>query len=168
MMYTRNQNQIRDKSGFAIYLLELKKLTGVDINGDLLLTEDIEEIREKSSALADKEGTRFIVDFSEKDTEQFRNFVRNLNKANDAPVYVWTNSANSYGLYKATSINSIDFSFSFDVNPDGIIVLLTEDLNDRLLLDFYRNSEGREILELELYGKHWKFIPLDLQNSICT
>jgi hypothetical protein len=36
---------------------------------------------------------------------------------------------------------------------------LTSDFSDGLLLDFYHDSEEREILEVELQGQNWSSIP---------
>lgn len=71
-----------------------------------------------------------------------------------------------HGLYKVTSIDAVDFSFSFDVNPDEIIVFFTEDINDILLLYFYHDFEGQGITEVELQRKHWPFISIEFDCPV--
>lgn len=66
--------------------------------------------------------------------------------------------SNYCGLYKISSINMVDFSFPFNVNQEGIVVFLAEDINDKLLLDFSCNSQGKEVLEVESQGKNWSLI----------
>jgi hypothetical protein len=139
------------------YLLELKQITGREIKSESLCSiENLEIIREASSTVLQGTSTKkFVIQFDEKNSNKFKDFIVSLGKANRNPVYVWTKRSNLHGLCKIDVINSIDFSFPFDINPDGIIVFLTEDLNDKLLLDFYRDSEEREMLGIELQGKHW-------------
>lgn len=153
-------NKAELKRNLPSYLLELKQITGLDVDSKSLSPiEDVEKLREKASVLADLDKNRLIISFSEKNSKQFRKFVVNLSKSNSNSVYIWTNRANLYGLYKVASIDAIDFSFPFDVNSDGIIVFLTSDLSDKLLLDFYYDSEYQEMIEVELQGKHWSLIP---------
>lgn len=157
------------KRNLSSYLLELKQITGRDVDSKSLSSiEDVEELREKASVLANLDKVRFVINFSEKNSEQFKKFIENLGRSNSNSIYIWTNRANLYGLYKVASIDAIDFSFSFDVNPDGIIVFLTSDLSDKLLFDFSYDSEDREIIEVELQGKHWPFVPFEFGRPLLS
>jgi hypothetical protein len=154
---TNNPNRVKFRKDFATYLLELKKLTCMDIDGAVLSSlDEVERIR-KNTNIATK-GNNFIIKFADKNSDRFREFIKNLGKANSHPVYVWTQSANLFGLYKADSINAINFAFPFDINTSGIVTFLAEDLNDELLLDFYYDSQNQEMLEVELKGRYWSSI----------
>lgn len=85
--------------------------------------------------LADLDKTRFVINFSEKTSNQFRKFGANLSKSNSNLIYMLTNRANLHALYKVASIDAVDSSFPFDVNPDGIVVFITEEPT-RFLLRF--------------------------------
>jgi hypothetical protein len=56
------------------------------------------------------------------------------------------------------SIEAIDFTFPFDISPEGIVEFVTEDLSNELLLDYYQDSDDREMLEVEWQGKDWHSI----------
>lgn len=148
------------KRSLPAYLFELKQITGVDVSSSSLCPiEEVEKLREQALKIADLAKNKFNISFVGKSSERFRKFIINLSQANSNSIYVWTNKSNLYGLYEVASINSIDFSFPFDVNPEGIIVFLTSDVNDKLLLDFYYNSQGEEMIDIELQGMHWSFVP---------
>jgi hypothetical protein len=141
------------------YLLELKEFTGVDVKREFLSSvEDVKKIIKKTLLLKDTNKNKFAIDFSEKTSERFKTFIANLKKANNSPVYIWTEKSNVCGLYKVASIDAVNFAFRFDLSPEGIVEFVTEDLSDRLLLDYYYDSDDREMLEFEWQGKHWHSI----------
>ena len=154
-----NSSKIQYKRSIASYLQELKELTGKDIDPiSLCSLEEIEEIRQKSLPIKDANKVEFTMKFVEKSSERFRNFIASLDKANNSSVYVWTDKSNVCGLYRVNSINAINFSFAFDVNTNGIVVFLTDDFEDKLLLDFYRDSKEEEMLEVVIQGRNWSKI----------
>ena len=150
------RKKIQFKLNIKTYLAELKELTGEDISPLFLSSlEEMEEIRRKSLHLKDIDKIKYTANFSMKNSDRFRKFIANLSKANNSPVYIWTKRANSCGLYKAASINAVDFSFEFDLNTEGIVTFTTENANNELLLDFYRNSKEQETIKIEVTGKDW-------------
>ena len=156
MTNIRLRQKIEYKKNLAPYLSELRRLTGTDVSSESLISvEDTEKIRQKWLYLKDTNTNKIVIDFSEKNSERFKKFITNLNKANSSPVYIWTEKSNMCGLYKAASIDAINFDFPFDISPDGIFVFVTEDLENELLLDYYYDSGDREMLEIEWQGKHW-------------
>ena len=149
------------KRNLTFYMDELRSFTGVNIDAKSLSSiKEAENIREKSLSLNKLQATKNVIKFDEKNDERFKRFVINLREANSNPIYIWLHGSNLHGLLKVNSIADIDFSFPFNVNSDGIVVFLTSDFSDRLLLDFYHDSEGQEMLEVELKGKHWSSISL--------
>ena len=102
----------------------------------------------------EKEKT-FTIKFYKKSSKRFKNFIARLYSCNKSPVYIWTAKSNNYGLFKIDSIKKINFSFKFKVNVEGIVVLLTENLQDTLILDYYENSKEERLLEITLQGKNW-------------
>lgn len=142
------------------YLLELKELClETPLESKLLSLDATEQIRSRVQALKGKPSRRFQIDFCGKKTASFRNYVEKLNNANPHPVYVWTEKSNSCGLFEISSLLKFNFDFRFDVNEQGIIVLVASDLTDKLVLDFSKieNSSTYQ-LELELHGDHWPLV----------
>jgi hypothetical protein len=147
------------KRNLAPYLLELKTLLGGEINpSDLTPIEDLERIRDQSSYLSDEKKASFSIEFDDKLGEKFRKYISNLKKANNSEVYVWTGKSNLCGLCRIDSIEDFDISFPFDVNSDEMILFLTVDCCDRLLFDFFIDSDDQKILEVESEGKNWPFV----------
>jgi hypothetical protein len=151
--------RIQFKRNLPEYLQELKPLIGREISPeDLTPVEQVEQIRAESiAALKGSNTTKFVIDFEERRSERFQDFVYALSNVNRSPVYIWTDRSDACGLYKAESIDKVEFSFPFDIDSNGLFTFLTEDFNDKLLLDFYEDA-GKEILEIETTGKHWSLI----------
>jgi hypothetical protein len=158
-MMANIHNKIAFKRNLVPYLLELKQLTGIDVSGESLISvENTDKIRQEWLPLKKADKNKFIISFSEKTSERFKTFIANLSKANNSLVYIWTEKSNICGLYKVASIEAINFAFPFNLSPDGIVVFLTEDLSNRLLLDYYQDSDDQEMLEVEWQGKDWHSI----------
>jgi hypothetical protein len=138
------------------YLSQLKALTGQEVNEkDLMPLEIVEDIREKSKVLIQKPKQKLVIPFEEKEEIRFQRFVQNLNQLNPDPIYIWTESTNSCGLFGIPSIAKFNFDFEYSVSRKGIIVLLTKDLTDKMVLDFGDDPKGARLLEIELIGDHW-------------
>jgi hypothetical protein len=72
----------------------------------------------------------------------------------DDLVYLWTALTNDCGVYRAVPLAEIDFSFPFEFSPEGILSVVSQDLGDRILLDWYEEG-GVELLDLEVTGPRW-------------
>jgi hypothetical protein len=162
---TKVSHKIYLQKNLPFYLAELKQFTGINVDSKSLSSiEEVERIREQSLVLNDLKMSRFSMRFSDRNSEQFKKFIESLKKANSNSIYIWLYGSNLHGLFKVASIDVINFSFPFNVNQDGIVIFLASDFNDKLLLDFYCDSEDQEILEIELRGKHWSSIPFNFEN----
>jgi hypothetical protein len=151
LIMMNNKQEIQFKKNLASYLSELKRFTGIEVTPESLSSvEEVKKIREQSLYLKDTEKIKLVMNFEKKNSERFKHFITNLNTVNNNAVYIWTDSTNVCGLYQVASIKAINFSFSFDVISSGIVAFVTKDLNDKMLLDFYRDSKDEEILEVEL------------------
>ena len=49
----------------------------------------------------------------------------------------------------------MNFNFPFNINEEGIIAFVTNDVADRMLLEFSINSVGQEVLIVETQGPNW-------------
>lgn len=152
--------KIAYRRNIKAYLSQLKALTKRDVTEEDLLPLDIvEQIREKSKYLTQKPKRKFVIPFEKKVGPRFQRFVQNLGDLNPNPVYVWTELTNSCGLFEVCSITLFNFDFEYSVNRQGVIVLLTEDLADKMVLDFGADASGAYLLEIELIGDHWTTVP---------
>jgi hypothetical protein len=146
-----------NKYELASYLKELKLLScSGDVDKSKLSSlAEVEAIRYKASHLDDLPVKKFTLDFNELSSGGGIELKRQLSKNNNSAVYLWTPRTNSCGLYSVQSIDDVNFKFPFNVNSEGIVVIMSTNLEDKLLLDFYRNSEGKEEVEVEVIGKNW-------------
>jgi hypothetical protein len=126
---------------------------------DLLSPQEVSRLREKiDNQTRRSRMEKFQIPFEEKLTVRFKNLVNALHEMNSSPIYVWTPLSNDCGLLQVESLRSVDYSFGFDVVPEGLFSLVTVDLLDEMLLDFSEDDRGKRILEIELYGLHWSGI----------
>ncbi|MDB3935502.1 hypothetical protein N9383_02140, partial [Granulosicoccus sp.] len=93
--------------------------------------------------------------FADRSSERFKNFVKRLNDANPFPVYLWSPRTIDCGALLVPSLNVISFDFEFKVNDEGIFVFLSSDLLDKLLLDFFTQTNGEQRLKIETQGTTW-------------
>ncbi|WP_277557991.1 hypothetical protein [Ereboglobus sp. PH5-10] len=150
------QQYINYRKSLAKYLEELRELINVPVTEVTLVPlDEVARIRKK---LVEKiticPQKKFRIPFPEKTGQRFRTFIEQLEQLNSSPIYIWTEAANGCGLFQASSLIKINLDFSYDVNSQGIIVILTKDLRDRMIWDFFEeNSE--KIIEVELMGETW-------------
>lgn len=143
----------------AEYLAELSKLCGESVSRENLLSPDeTAEIRKQALKVNKKPILRFDLPFFEIKTEKFANYIRKLYETNSDHVYIWTPRTAICGTYEIDSISKFNFHFPFDINEEGLIVILTKNLQDEMTLDFSKNEIGEEVLEIEVRGIHWSGI----------
>jgi hypothetical protein len=131
-------------------------LTGTIVNKESLLSpKETEALRERSKAIQYTPMWRSTVGFSEKSRPRFQRLVAALRDLNPGGVYIWTPLSNVCGLLRPVSLESIQWGFDFDLIPEGVLVLLTADLCDKMLLDFSESPTAGSELEIEVSGPHW-------------
>jgi hypothetical protein len=138
------------------YLEELSILAGhpVQVN-ELSHVDQAASIREAGKKFALQATTISEISFSNRNENLFKIFTKKLYDANPSPVYVWTPRTIECGAFLLPSICAVNFSFDFTINEEGILVFLTNDLIDRLLLDFTSLPSGEERLRIETQGENW-------------
>jgi hypothetical protein len=143
-------------TNIARHLSELSSLVSREVRReDLLPLAEADKIREDSKKVQYSPSWSTEIPFARKTEVVFQDFVRKLERLNANPVYVWTPASNQCGLLRPIPLHDLNFGFDFSINPEGILVVLTSDLRDRLLLDYSRDAAGQEVLEIEASGEHW-------------
>jgi len=140
----------------APYLLRLNHLIvgGVE-EADLLSQEETEEVRRRSKDIQRIPSWRRDMSFSEKVEPRFQMFVRSLMVAQPSPVYVWTDGSDLCGVPRPIPLARINFGFDFNIDPNGVLALVTRDLVDKLLLDYSEDSNRNQTIVLEVSGSNW-------------
>jgi hypothetical protein len=150
------QAELAFKRSISKHLTELSKLVGRHVAiKDLLSIEETDDLRKRASEVSRAPSLKTTLDFTDKSSERFKAFLQRLASSNAAPVYIWTTLSNTCGLLRPVPLVSIDYGFDFDLNEDGIVAFVTEDLKDRMLLDYTERSDGIRELELEAAGEDW-------------
>jgi hypothetical protein len=138
------------------HLRELSVLLRRTVHRDELLSvQETKAVRARANEVARQPVARFEMKFEEKRTPRFADFVQRLARANPHDVYVWTPASNLCGLIRPIAVERVNIGFGFDLNPEGILAILTSDLRDQLLLDYSAGEGGEELLEVEVSGEHW-------------
>jgi len=150
------------KNNLRLYMDELRQLCRTPPQEDALLPlEIVSEIGTKAKPLRESHHAKYEIEFDVKSSPEFRLYVQKLANANSSPIYIWTSRSNALGPCKIDSILDFNFDFEFGVNKEGIIVLLSSDLKDEIILDFSHDSvSGKDMLEIELFGENWPHVTL--------
>jgi len=147
ILYSRHINE---------YLDELRQLTNHCVKDtDLLSLKETENIKDLATLLYDKNISNTEIPFKEKKEKLFQDYIRMLFEVNSSPIYIWTPRTNICGTYEINSILEFNFEFNFNVNSEGIIVILAKNFEDQMTLDFSIDENNNELLEIEVVGDNW-------------
>ncbi|HJU38245.1 MAG TPA: hypothetical protein VJ724_01635 [Tahibacter sp.] len=149
--------RLRRNAGLKKYLSELESLTGRVVRSDEL--SDIDQAvatRQVAQRFRSQQPTSVDMPFSERLSERFAKFVRRLYEANPCPVSIWTPRTIDCGVFVVPSILSVRFDFDYSINDDGIFSFLSEGVDDRLVLDFFEENDGEQVLRVETNGVNWR------------
>lgn len=138
------------------YLAELSLLIGRAVcSKELSSTEAAKALSDRSISTLLEPQITWTVPFSEKSSRRFLDFISRLAEAYSGPVAVFTARTGSCGFLSLSSIRELNMSFPFEVNTEGIVSFAALDSSDRLLFDFFCTDDGKQMLEVEVQGKHW-------------
>lgn len=156
-MSTDLTQRLAYKRNLQSHLSQLSQLTHREVTADDLLPLDVTHtIQEQSKRLLNSSShKKFKIGFTEKLDAHFATFVRNLQALNSNPIYIWIEHTNECGLLEISSIVEFNFKFEYTVISQGIISLLTKDMSDNMVLDFFEDSSGERFIQIELAGSSW-------------
>lgn len=83
------------------------------------------------------------------DKEELKSIIFNNFNTNDS-VYIFTSLSRDCGAVLIDSIIYFNFNFNFMDDHSGIITLISSDVKNKILLDFYE-EDGLQYLEIESY-----------------
>jgi len=122
---------------------------------DLISVVETESLRVQALSVVRAPSWRCEIPFGDMQSPRFARLVDALQKANPSPIYVWTPLSNVCGLLRPVPLLDVRFNFEFTALPDGILVILTADFQDQMLLDFSEENHAEQLLEVEVSGAQW-------------
>lgn len=138
------------------HLVELSQVLKRDVWREHLMNlEETGMLLKRLKAQRRSSGRRFTIPSCEKEGTRFRRLIEALQAAAAGQVYLWTPLAKDCGLPCPIEMSEVKWAFSFDVSPEGLMEIVTQDARDRLLLDFSLDERGERQLEVELDGDRW-------------
>ena len=150
------QKEILRLTTLPLYLKELSTLVGRIVHeSELLPIPQMEIVREKLRSASKHSGRSVTLPFEARTGVEFAQMMGQLKTLNPSSIYLWPHRANECGLFEVADLNQVAFSFPFDLNPDGILVVATSDGCDSMLLDWNDDERGVRMLEVEFRGPNW-------------
>lgn len=147
---------IARKVNLPIYLSQLSELFGGPVTQEQLLSvEETSALQEQSRKHKREPMWRVEVPFSERLGPRFKSLLSELRDRNPRPVHVWIERAHTCGVPRAVPLADLNFGFEFHRLPSGIVTIATADLEDDMILDFSRDEQDKETLEIEVSGPRW-------------
>ncbi len=160
-------HQIRRSQSLERYLNELSQLTGRNvICTELGTVNDALEIQKASQKFITQKVSTYEIPFSQRNSTKFLKIIEELYNKNPLPIYIWTPRTIDCGTFLVFSLRDIHFNFEFNINTEGIIVLLSHDLVDRVLLDFFELNTGERRMKIAIQGDNWESIHFDTPTPI--
>jgi hypothetical protein len=133
------------------YLDQLRELVGSEVTEQQLSSlEEVQRLKKVASQFNCRPKKVIKIAPEDLTRERFKLLVHALAKANPSPVSIWLNATASCGTLFLSRIDEFNFGFQYDAIPEGVVVLLTKDGNDKLLIDI--NPDEAEV---ELQGERW-------------
>ncbi|HEY9047361.1 MAG TPA: hypothetical protein VIN08_15755 [Ohtaekwangia sp.] len=152
-------NKTKGKQLINEYLNEISSLVKKPISKeDLISLEDtfikIEETKRNVAAVPVGK-TRFHFD----DKDKLKNIFSEINRFYDGGFYLVITYSKYCGAAYLESLEYFNTDFQFNDEHAGIISLLCETLNAKILLDFYEDA-SEKLLEVETYGVPFESVKL--------
>lgn len=145
------RKKIAFKTQMKEYLKELSEISGRTVEQrELFSVEETDLLKSQLAKFNDTEKVSFELTPADLTSERFKRFISSLEKVNSSPVFIWIEKTNDCGALKLPSLSNVSFDFEFKQLPDGVILFLTDDLRNSLLIDF-----DDESLVVEVQGDDW-------------
>jgi hypothetical protein len=155
MANDERKKKIGYKINLKSHLQELNCFTVRTMSeSDLVPLDQTKEILDRSKQLREAVPNKFTIPFEEKKSFRFKNYIKLLQDANSSGVYVWINRTNDCGSSIIKSLFDLKWNFDFECSRHGMLILVTTDLQDRILFDFYEEDDER-LLDIEVSGANW-------------
>lgn len=149
-------DSIRRRLALRQYLTEVAHLSRVPISeSDLLSLDDTRQISDQTRVLSTSSKAVWRMLFEHLKSDEFVAFVRSLDELCRGQITLWTPRSRACGCILLPSLQDVRFDFNFDLIPEGILSVVTRNLQNRLLLDFRRNAIHQQEVLIETYGPEW-------------
>nr|DAW61605.1 MAG TPA: hypothetical protein [Caudoviricetes sp.] len=139
----QKKRRLFGKQYLSEYQEVINKITKNDFK--ILSIVETDKLIEKVSKLK----LRFSKKILFNDKEELKSIIFNNFNTNDS-VYIFTSLSRDCGAVLIDSIIYFNFNFNFMDDHSGIISLISSDVKNKILLDFYE-EDGLQYLEIESY-----------------
>ena len=139
----QKKRRLFGKQYLSEYQEVINKITKNDFK--ILSIVETDKLIEKESKLK----LRFSKKILFNDKEELKSIIFNNFNINDS-VYILTSLSRDCGAVLIDSIIYFNFNFNFMDDHSGIISLISSDVKNKILLDFYE-EDGLQYLEIESY-----------------
>jgi len=143
------------KAVIDTYLKQLSELCGKIVTSkDLSNIQEVNDLRIKSMRIKGLTPKKqFEISLNDLKKQRFKAYIDNLIKEKNNPVTIWLDSTKTCGVLRIKSLDVFNFSFDPSIISGGVIVLLSEDCEEKFLLDFDLNS-----VEIDVSGNKWTIV----------
>ncbi len=151
----QKKRRLYGRQHLVAYLKELNAITNKKVDESMLLSI-VDSDKVNSTLFEECYKTRIL--FSDK--EKLLLLIGRLISLKDGKIYLYTSYSEDCGLLKLDSLKDFNVNFNFNDEHYGLIIIILQDLSNKLILDFYEEKE-RYYLEIEAYGGDWSKLNLD-------
>lgn len=141
----QKKRRLFGKQYLVEYLNIVKKLVNPNYEIKLLTIVESDIILNESNELEKKSFLRILfnkkVELKKIITDHF---------SDNKGIYLYTDLSKDCGLTFIDSINNFNFNFNFDDDPFGLIILINNKCNKKILLDIYEEN-GFLYIDIEFY-----------------
>lgn len=142
----QKKRRLFGKQYLSDYLSVIEKITHCKKeNIRLLPIVETDKIIEKESSLKLVYSTKMMFD----DKTELKRIIAEKIESEDG-FYLFTSLSRDCGVVVIDSLEDFNFDFNFMDDHSGIVSLVSSNLKEKILLDFYE-EEGEKFIEVEYY-----------------
>lgn len=145
----------RGKTYLSKYLEELNAILDTAKGSyQVLSLEETDRILQRSAESINKEKVlKYQLEFDHKE-EFLIDCMIECNRLLSGMIYLFTGYSEDCGLAVVDTLMMLKPDFSFTSEHAGLISIISGDLSNKILLDFYEEN-NEYFLEIEIYGDLW-------------
>jgi hypothetical protein len=138
------------------YLRELSSIVLRPVSSDQLTsTNTVLEIQANGTKWSHQPSTKFELEFKDLNSPRMRAFWAELSRRNESRLYLMTGRSVYCGALGMESLMEVDLGMDFGSTLEGVIAIVTADLENSVLLDFHESPQGERSVVVTVQGTQW-------------
>ncbi|HEY9133768.1 MAG TPA: hypothetical protein VIM98_18600 [Dyella sp.] len=150
------KRRIMQLANMKSYLHGLSQFIGREVLvGELVSLRETDVLMEKNRSSYFHGKSRYEIAYDDDSREKIKIFLHEMSRLNSSKILVWMEKTDVCGALFVESMLQIAFDFDNVIKKDDVVVLICEDMKDKVMLDFDLSDSSAPLLRLNIFGSSW-------------